>query len=228
MALFIDLLNWRGSHLEAMNFLRRKGDKQPGSGRDAARAARGAGSVPVTHRLTQELARAESLALMLAMSRAAAVVDVADYLAGIYIYDWERLSKFWEEQDAICEYLQAICRISPQRWHHWIEFYDKERREADRHGVGKLSATEKVRAALPHSRELESLLKRAEVIAPHRDTCEGKSIPILTTECVLLALAWDDDSEIGRKLRETRLDVASLEKAARHPRHAPLHGESVE
>ena len=24
--------------------------------------------------------------------------------------------------------LQKMCRISPQRWNHWIQFYDKKRR----------------------------------------------------------------------------------------------------
>src|SRR5580704_3028719 len=89
----------------------------------------------VTHRLTTNLARAESLARMLAASRASAVVEVADYLAGMYIYEWERISKFWGERDEIEGFLQRICQISPQRWHQWIEFYDRERREEDRHKV---------------------------------------------------------------------------------------------
>ena len=68
---------------------------------------------------------------MLAKSRAAAVVDVPDFLAGIYIYEWDRLARFWEEHDEIEALLQRICQISPQRWHRWIEFYDKSRKEAD-------------------------------------------------------------------------------------------------
>jgi len=209
-----------------MKFFRRKSDKPRAGATDVD-----AGSATVTHRLTKELARAESLALMLAMSRAAAVVDVADYLAGIYIYDWERLSKFWESQDAIGEYLQGICRISPQRWHHWIEFYDKERR-SEKHRGGEFASSAKDQASysrpLGQSRDLQSILKRAEAIAPHHDRFERRTIPILTTECVLLAIARDEDSEIGRKLRETGLDVPRLEQAARNPRHAPLHGENVE
>jgi hypothetical protein len=215
-----------------VKFFRRKSDKPPAKSANAAHEAGGtAAGAPVTHRLTKELARAESLALMLAMSRAAAVVDVADYLAGIYIYDWERLSKFWDSQDAIGQYLQGICRISPQRWHHWIEFYDKERREENRRGRKFFASTKDLAPdsrTLSQSRELQSILRRAEAIAPHNDTFEGRRIPILTTECVLLSIARDEDSEIGAKLRETGLDVARLEQAARNPRHAPLHGENVE
>jgi hypothetical protein len=209
-----------------MDYFRRKADKPRA---DARAKPPSAGAAPVTHRLTRELARAESLALMLATSRAAAFVDVSDYLAGIYIYDWERLSKFWEDSDAICDYLQRICRISPERWHHWIEFYDKERRGDDRPNprkfVGSANDGATDRTPLGLSRELAAVLKRAESIAPHRDTFEGRTIPILTTECVLLSIVWDADSEIGRKVLETGLDVARLEQAARHPRHAPLHGD---
>jgi len=209
-----------------MDHSRRKGDKpRVDSCAPAPQARAGA----VTHRLTKELARAESLALMLATSRAAAFVDVSDYLAGIYIYDWERLSKFWEEQEAICDYLQRICRISPERWHHWIEFYDKERRGEDRANprkfIGAANNSTGDRTQLGFSRDLAAVLRRAEVIAPHRDTFEGRSIPILTTECVLLSIVWDAESEIGHKVLETGLDVARLERAARHPRHAPLHGD---
>ncbi len=49
----------------------------------------------------EDLERAQTLATMLAHSRAARAVEVADLLAGMYIYDWERLSQFWEDQDEI-------------------------------------------------------------------------------------------------------------------------------
>jgi len=184
----------------------------------------------VSHRLTKDLARAESLARMLAASRASAVVEVADYLAGMYIYEWERLSKFWPERDEIEGFLQRICQISPQRWHQWIEFYDRERREEAGHKVGRLFGSiknqksgEKAPAA---SRELKSILQKAEDIAPHHDSFQGRSIPILTSECVLLAIAKNEGSAISQTLRETGLDVPSLEQAARNPKHAPLQGNN--
>ncbi len=170
--------------------------------------------------------RAEKLAQMLATSRAAAVVDVPDFLAGMYIYEWERLSRFWEEHDEIEILLQRICQISPQRWHRWIEFYDTSRKEADKKPplffpeqkkTGKKNAE-----VLPRSAELDLVLRNSEAIAPHHDTVNGRAISILTSECVLLCIAFNDGSEIGRRLRETGLDISSLERAARNPRHAPL------
>jgi hypothetical protein len=52
---------------------------------------------------------------------------------------------------------------------------------------------------------------------------EGRMIPILTCECVLLAIAKRTDSEIGHRLVAAGLNVGELEQAARNPRHAPLH-----
>ncbi|MGD0304996.1 MAG: hypothetical protein ABSC71_09225 [Candidatus Acidiferrales bacterium] len=85
----------------------------------------GAGAVP-SHRLTMDMARAESLASMMAHSRAATTVEVADLLAGMYIYEWDRLSKYWDDEEKVEPYLQQICRISPQRWHYWIEFHHRQ------------------------------------------------------------------------------------------------------
>jgi hypothetical protein len=190
-------------------------------------SAGGAGNPSVTHRVTKDLARAEGLAMMLAASRASSVVEVADLFAGMYIYDWERLSKFWNDQEEIERFLQQICRISPARWHYWIQHYDKTRREDERKppwlSLRSLKKSDAREISPVRSAELESVLKQAEGIAPFHDTVEGKAIPILTCECVLLSLAKSKDSELGSRLAGSGLDVAKLEQAARNPKHAPLH-----
>jgi hypothetical protein len=224
-----DLLKSSGSHRSAMKLFGRKPSSAlPRSAQSAQAISRSHGKV--THRLTKDLARAESLARMLASSRASAVVEVADYLAGMYIYEWERLSKFWEKHDEIEGFLQRICQISPQRWHQWIQFYDRERREQGARKPRRLFGSlepEKPDGQTPAaSRELNSILRRAEEIAPHHDSYEGRSIPILTSECVLLSIANNEGSAISQTLRETGLDVTGLEQAARNPKHAPLQGNN--
>jgi hypothetical protein len=169
---------------------------------------------------------------MVATSRAAAQVEMADMLAGMYIYEWERLSKFWKEREPVEEFLQRICSISPQRWHHWIEHYDQQRRKEEAEltspwrrlmqrvnaGVSDKPAAED---ALPYSSELEQALRAAGDVSPFRDDLRGQAIPVLTAECVLLCIAASPQSEIGRHLRDTGLDVQALERAARDPRRAP-------
>jgi hypothetical protein len=206
---------------------RRKGDELASAGGAAGQSRGAVLAAPVMHRLTKDLARAESLAAMLAHSRAASAVEVADLLAGMYIYDWERLSKYWPEQDGVEEYLQQICRISPQRWHYWIEFYDQRRRGDEKSAKWQWPRSARSPNAegkpLARSSELNSLLQSAEELAPAHDVVESRSIPILTCECVLLAIAKRTDSEIGHRLVAAGLDVVELEQAARNPRRAPLH-----
>ena len=65
------------------------------------------------------------------------------------------------------------------------------------------------------------LLKQAEQLAPAYDRTSDRSIPILTTECVLLCIVRNLRSEISRKLVATGLDIAQLEKDVLLPRHPP-------
>lgn len=216
----------------------------------------------VERRFTIGLTRAEQLAMMVAKSRAAKTVEVADMLAGMYIYEWDRLSRFWAEHEEIEEFLRRICSMSPQRWNYWIEFYDKRRqagmelsfyqraRRAVRKNVpagltrasgasrwwtgGPRRASEDAawnspidaldgEARLGRSTELEEILQAAGMISPFRDEAAGREVPVLTSECVLLCIAINTDSEVSRKLRETGLDLAALERVARDPRRAPHH-----
>lgn len=178
---------------------------------------------PVTHRLTRDLARSEQMAEMIAKSRAANLIEVADMLAGMYIYDWERLSKYWKEPERVEGFLQQICRISPQRWHHWIENYHRERHDAEaRKLIGRRKFDLPPDGPVPtRSHELIAVFRKAEEIAPHQDHAGDQAIPILTCECVLLCIAKQRDSEIAHRLVASGLDVPSLEREARFPRHAP-------
>jgi len=205
------------------------GHKRAASPRPKVGRADGNGnSEPVSHRLTLNLARAENLAAMLARSRAARVIEVADLLAGMYISDWDRLSQYWEEKRRadVEVFLRRICGISPQRWHSWIEFYDGERRKGEKaqkwNPLRALKKSEPAEKPLRRSAALASVLKEAEKIAPFRDVSGGKRLPILTGECILLCIARNASTEIGRTLSTTGLDAVKLEKDALHPKRGPL------
>lgn len=204
-------------------------------GKDAAAHSggeRSADSTRVERRLTVGLMHALQLATMVARSRAAAQVETADMLAGMYIYEWERLESFWSDHDGIEELLRRICSISPQRWNHWIELYDQQRRQEQAeasspwrrlmHRARPASAEHDASAdALPYSLELERVLRSAAEISPFRDELRGHPLPVLTSECVLLCIACNDGSELGPNLRATGLDLSGLERAARDPRRVP-------
>ncbi|HVB56198.1 MAG TPA: hypothetical protein VNE63_07205 [Candidatus Acidoferrales bacterium] len=182
-----------------------------------------------SRRFTLDLARAENLATMLAHSRASRVVEVADLLAGMYLYEWDRLSKYWEgdDQERIEKLLRQICQISPQRWNYWIQYYDKLRNNGEeRAGLlpplrRKLQKESAGDPPLKHSAELMSVLKQAEEIAPFHDTSGARAVPILTSECVLLCIVRRGGSDISRKLAASGLNVPQLERDATSSRRAP-------
>src|SRR5215467_10606337 len=82
----------------------------------------------VPHRLTLDLARADKFAAMVANSRASRVVEVADLLAGMYIYNWERLSRYWgaDDQERVEEILLHMRDTRPVKWNARIEQYDNQ------------------------------------------------------------------------------------------------------
>jgi hypothetical protein len=203
--------------------------------KSAASSAGGSGGngnddrAPVSHRLTVSMARAENLAAMVAHSRASNVVEVADLLAGLYISEWERLSQYWrpEHRDEVEDFLRRICGISPQRWHAWIELYHRERHEeVKRPALSQLLRWKKKKGLNDKpsrfSASLQAVIKEAEQFAPFHDSTKGRTIPILTSECVLLCIARAPGSEIGQKLASAGLDITKLEHDALFPKRAPL------
>jgi hypothetical protein len=197
-------------------------------GRNAPQTENRPDAAQSSHRLTLDLSRASALATMLAHSRASQTVDVADLVAGMYLYGWERLSRYWERDDCdrIEGLLQKMCHISPQRWNYWIQLYDKNRRSTEQAAslpriLRRFQKDPGTEPAPKPSKELTSLLKQAEEIAPLSDVSGGRRIPILTSECVLLCILRNRGTEIGRRLAASGMNVPQLEKDALSTRRAP-------
>lgn len=185
--------------------------------------ASAAPSAQAEYRLMLDLDRARVLAGMIAQSRAAKVIEIGDLLAGMYISNWERLCRYWrgENHDHVEEFLRGICQISPQRWNAWITHYDGERQKANLpRWKTFLTRSAPEETSIGPSASLTAVLKEAEGISPFRDTLNGHSIPILTSESVLLSMARIPGSEIAKKLVASGLDAEKLEREARNPRGA--------
>jgi len=217
------LIHCKGGIPPAMKLFGGKDSARPSGRGDAPDSG---GAQPASHHLTLELKRAETFAAMAARSRASSTIEVADLLAGMYVCNWDRISKYWEEnrQDEVEDVLRRICQISPQRWHTWIEQYDRHHHEEGKTRWPFLARSTKEKEdqgpAQP-SASLAALLKQAEQLAPAYDRTSDRSIPILTTECVLLCIMRNLRSEISRKLVATGLDIARLEKDVLLPRRPP-------
>ena len=188
------------------------------------------------HRLTLDLSRAMELATMLASSRASHFIEITDLLAGLYIYEWDRLASYWPEENRehVEQMLQEICQISPQRWNYWITLYDAQRKEFEPQPRWRQFGKPKQkirRAPVPvPSTGLRSAFDAAEWVSPFRDphanaekdARDAAAIPVLTTECVLLCIAKYTSSEVGKKLAHSGLDVDQLERAVLDPKRSPL------
>ncbi len=189
-----------------------------------------------SHRLTLDLSRAMDLATMLASSRASQFIEITDLLAGLYIYEWDRLASYWPEENRehVEEMLQEICKISPQRWNYWITLYDAQRKDAEPQPLWKPFAKPKQktrRVPLPvRSTTLRAAFDAAEWVSPFRDSKAGAeksrrdtaAIPVVTTECMLLCIAKYTSSEAGKKLEHSGLDIDQLERAVLDPKRSPL------
>src|SRR5690242_14470642 len=208
-----------------MKIFSRKGATDANRRDRAAKQKQGPPSA--SHRVTLDLYRAEVLASMMAKSRSSDSVEVTDLLAGMYISNWERISRYWEDskQEEIETLLQRICRISPQRWHSWIESYQNNRGDTAKRMWQRLRKPKNGKdgdKSPGPSAEMVSVLKRAEELTPFREKSGGTSTPILTTECVLLCILRTFGSEISRRLLATGIDQIKLERDVLLPRRAPL------
>ena len=130
--------------------------------------ARGAkqkeGQLSSSHRVTLDLYRAEVLAAMMAKSRSSGSIEITDLLAGMYISNWERLSRYWanSKQEDVEMLLRRICRISPQRWHSWIESYQASRGDSAKRVWQRLRRSKNGKAADDSPRAFRGYTIRSE------------------------------------------------------------------
>jgi hypothetical protein len=147
----------------------------------------------------------------------------------MFLDAWERLSKFWDDPEEVETLLQQICRISESRWNRWLQHYqelrgdDGQKRSLPWRLLHRKRSKPTSDTIYQRSSELEEVLREAEGIAPFRDKVGGRSIPILTLECVLLCIAKHPGLLLARKLIASGIDLGTLERAARFPKRAPLH-----
>jgi hypothetical protein len=202
-------------------------------------AAHSAAPSTISHRLTLDLSRVMDMAAMLASSRASQFIEIQDFLAGLYLYEWDRISEYWPEEgrDQVEEALREICQISPQRWNYWIQLYEKRRQgsEPQTHWEKIIKPRPQLPDAEPPvpSVAFRGAFEAAERLTPFRDA-KSKSenaeredffdpgIPVVTTECLLLGIVKYISCESGRKLVESGLDVEMLERATLDPKRSPL------
>lgn len=188
--------------------------------------------VETPRRLTRDLLRAFELAIMVAHSRASETIEVSDLLGAMYIDNWEHLKRYWPDPKEVEKTLRKLCEFSPQRWNYWIKTFAETRDDQPRKKWFGVPIPPMRRAGkdaeiffgkdFELSEQLRAALKAADKIAPYQDRVGTRTIPIVSSDCVLLCLVKNTTSDVARKLLATGIDLRALEKAARFPKYAPI------
>ena len=176
----------------------------------------------ITHMDTRHLRWATVFATLVAFCKRRDELVPSDLLAGIYIANLERVSKFWPSPDLFEDFVAEHCDWSEPRWLTW-QRWQQETENASRRWrlpfgihvtrVGKLSK-HFYEAKFKWSPDWKLLFETGKKLTPHKVSWRGKILPLLTPELMLLAFVRTESIPLGKNLEETGLLMGKLEEAA--------------
>ena len=189
----------------------------------------------ITHTETRHLRWATIFAALVAFSRRRDEMSPADLLAGIYVANLERVSKFWPDPVLLDDFIAEHCDWSEPRWATWQRWEDESRRASKaawrwqlpfrvyllRRGKPSRPPKRFFGSNFTQSPDLRRLFETGEKLTPHKVTDRGKLLPLLTPEIMLLAFIRMENIPLGKHLRDTGLLADKLEESAMHHLEKP-------
>jgi hypothetical protein len=175
----------------------------------------------VTHCDTRHLRWATVFAQLIAFCKSRDELVPSDLLAGIYVANWERVSKFWSRPELFEDFVAEFCDWDEPRWLTWQRWQDESRR-APRRSRFYFTIRGK-RWGKPHlfgsmfklSPEWKRIFETGERLTPYRAPHRGRILPLLTPEIMLLAVVRTEGIPIVKHLQNTDLMLDKLEEAAK-------------
>ena len=174
-----------------------------------------------THMDTRHLRWATVFASLIAFCHRRDELLPSDLLAGIYVANLERVSKFWPNPDLFEDFVAEHCDWSEPRWATWQRWQEETLKEARRWRPFGLRISRRGKpfenfyfSMFEQSPDWQRLFAAGEKLTPHKVSWQQKHFPLLTPEVMILALIRTEDLAIGKHLRETGLLVDKLEEAA--------------
>ena len=176
----------------------------------------------ITHHDTRHLRWATVFATLVAFCKRRNELIPSDLLAGIYIANLERVSKFWPNAELFEECVAEHCDWSEPRWLTWQRWHEETHKAARRWRLPFGIHLARRRKPLKHlygsmfeqSPDCKRLFETGEKLTPYKVSWRGKILPLLTPEVMLLAFIRTEDIPLGKHLRETGLLLEKLEEAA--------------
>jgi hypothetical protein len=183
----------------------------------------------ITHTDTRHLRWATCFAQLVAFCNRRDELFPSDLLAGIYVANFDRISKFWPNPNLFDDFVAEHCDWSEPRWMTW-QRWDDELRKATRrwHLPFRISlpwlrkpSKQFYGSMFRGSPDWQRLFDTGEKLTPYKVSERGRLLPLLTPEIMLLAFIRTDDLPLGKHLEETGLLMDELENAAkRHIEHS--------
>jgi hypothetical protein len=166
------------------------------------------------YQASKDFAYCLNFAMKVAESRGSLTLDLRDLLAGLFIADLEKLSKFWHNWEDFESLVAAECEVREPRIFYWIRAYNQA------YGVEK-GAPPKWALFKDQSIELAKVWVTASQIADSRGGPTPGQRPFLAPEDFLLAIIRHQETALGQKLAASGLDVGRLEQAVKTVKPLP-------
>ncbi len=175
----------------------------------------------ITHQDTRHLRWATFFATLVAFCKRRDELVPSDLLAGIYVANLERVSRFWPSIDLFEDFVAEHCDWSEPRWLTWQRWQEEAHKEDRRWRPFGLSISRRGKPSkhlygsmFKQSPDWKRLFEAGERLTPYRVSWRGKTLPLLTPEVMLLAFIRTEDIPLGKHLRESGLLLDKLEEAA--------------
>jgi hypothetical protein len=174
----------------------------------------------ITHLDTRHLRWSKTFASLIAFCQGRDELFPPDLVSGTYVANFDRVVALWPEPAVLEDFIAEKCKWSEPRWLTWQRWqYEFEHAPRNLHipftsSFITLHRQKRfVGKRFKNSKELKELFSLAEKISPHKADFQGRSLPLLTDEIMLLA-ATRSEHPIGKALVESGLDTRKLEERA--------------
>jgi len=176
----------------------------------------------IKHMDSRHLRWARLFATLVAFCKGRDDLRPSDLLAGIHVANFERLSRFWPCPELFEDFIAEHCDWSEPRWLTWQRWEEEFRIEARRLRIpfsGSFLVMGKKKrfhgSMFKPSPDWQRLFETGEKLTPYTVSWQGRTLPLLTPEVMLLAFIRTEGIPLGKLLQDAGLLVDELELAAK-------------